>query len=126
MAGGSNELWGRWETDPDDATSLREYGRTFLEIRRDGTLDYSIHLPDKVSTIKLEYRIDGDTLITDQPSAPKEERTRFWLTDGKLVLLFESHEATYIRSKQHLSTVPGLGNLVDLMRRGAARLWPRR
>jgi hypothetical protein len=46
----------------------------------------------------LTFRIDGDTIITDQPSAPREEWTRFEIdTDGKLILWFSGEPATYVR-----------------------------
>jgi hypothetical protein len=46
----------------------------------------------------LTYRIDGDVLVTDQPSDPKEERTRFKITSAdKLVLEHEHRPSTYVR-----------------------------
>lgn len=55
--------------------------------RPDGTLAYIIwdEARHRSSFIVLTYRTEGDLLVTDQPSAPREERSRFIFTqDGKL------------------------------------------
>lgn len=78
-------LLGTWRTDPNDEWSRRTYGVVSLRFEADGTLVYAIHLPSKDQLMHLRYRVDGDILVTDQPSAPREERTRFFFTpDGRL------------------------------------------
>ena len=48
-----------------------------MEFGTDGSLTYSIHLADRTQILKLSYEVDGDTIWTDQPSAPRKESTRF-------------------------------------------------
>jgi len=49
----------------------------------------------------LTYRIEGDTIISDQPSHPREEKTKFSFTpEGKLVLIYGKNEVRqFIRLK---------------------------
>ena len=63
-----------------------------MEFHPDGTLQYSIELPDKTQIIKLTYSVLDDVIISKQPSSQKEERTRFSLVaDGTLKL---DHDGT--------------------------------
>jgi hypothetical protein len=81
------QLIGTWRTDPNDQWSLREYGDVSLRFEKDGTLFYTVHLPIKAQIMRLTYRVDGNRLVTDQPSSPREERTEFFFTsDGRLAV----------------------------------------
>jgi hypothetical protein len=80
-------LIGQWRTDPNDQTSLLTYGDVSLRFEKNGTLVYIAHLKDKEQIIHLTYRVTGSTLITDQPSSPREERANFSFTsDGRLAV----------------------------------------
>jgi hypothetical protein len=58
-----------------------------LVFTESGELRYIIHAEGKDQVMLLTYRIDRGTLVTNQPSDPKEERTEcFFTTDGKPVL----------------------------------------
>ena len=47
----------------------------------------------------LSYRIQGETLITNQPSKPKEEETKFKFTsDAELSLYFGGEESRYVKA----------------------------
>ena len=86
-------LLGRWLSAPGSAE------KTSLEFREDGHLDYTIRSDEKDQKIFLTYRVENNTLITDQPSHPNEERTPFMLTeDGKLVLVYGDQRSLYIRA----------------------------
>jgi hypothetical protein len=83
----STQLIGRWRTDPNDQTSLRDYGDVSLRFEKNGTLVYIVHLKNKEQIIRLTYRVVGSTLITDQPSSPREEHADFSFTsDGRLAV----------------------------------------
>ena len=87
MSNDGARLVGTWRTDPNDRWSLREYGEVSLRFERDGTLVYTVHLPTKEQIMRLTYRVDGNRLITDQPSSPREEQVEFSFTpDGRLVV----------------------------------------
>ena len=93
-----SRLLGAWRSDPEDFEAIREYGDVSLDFSRNGALTYTVHGEGKRRIILLTYRIEGDVLITDQPSEPKEQRTRFEITpSGKLALLYERRPSTYVR-----------------------------
>ena len=99
MTGSS--LVGVWETDPDDERSLREYGRVTLNFKPEGVLEYTIHTDGKRQIMLLTYRVDGGTLVTDQPSAPRLERTPCALMPDGRLRLGEGHlSTTYVRSER--------------------------
>lgn len=95
---GGNQIIGRWRSDPDDPEAIATYGDVLLDFSRNGALTYTIHAEGKRQIMLLTYRIDGDVLVTDQPSAPQEERTKFRVTpEGKLVLEHEHRPSRYVR-----------------------------
>lgn len=80
-------LIGTWATDPDDAAALRELGQVEMVFRPDGSLDYVLFEDGKKQIMKLVWTVDGDVLVTDQPSAPRIERTPFELIDHDTLVL---------------------------------------
>jgi hypothetical protein len=58
-----------------DATEDQQLEAAEMEFRDDGWLYYWIPASDRWQIMKLTYRTEGDVLITDQPSSPREERT---------------------------------------------------
>lgn len=94
------EFLGTWETDALDRESLRKFGRVTLEIKVNGRLIYTIHEQNKEQKIFLKYGTENGTLVTDQPSTPREERTPYSITpDGKLVLTHGNFTITCIRKR---------------------------
>lgn len=90
-------LEGGWRSDPTDDRGLRAFGQVEMWFRTDGTLTYTVHKTEKDEVSRLIYRVEGDVLVTDQPSAPREERTRFRIgEDGKLRLGESGAEAIYL------------------------------
>jgi hypothetical protein len=58
-----------------------------MAFRPDGTLQYSIDAGEKWQIIRLTYHVAQGQLVTDQPSAPREERTPYAFdADGLLIL----------------------------------------
>lgn len=92
-------LLGTWKSDPGDSAGAQEYGRVTLEFGADGTLLYISHGPDKDDVIRLTYTVERDFIVTNQPSQPRLERTRYRFTqDGRLILAFSGHESSYVRA----------------------------
>ena len=61
-----------------------------MEFFKDGRLEYSIINEDKIEIIKLIYKIENNYLITDQPSHPQIEKTKFNFTEqGYLELEYD-------------------------------------
>ncbi len=48
--------------------------------------------------MRMTWRTDGGHLVTDQPSAPREERTRYEVEGNQLVLRFGGFESRWLRS----------------------------
>jgi hypothetical protein len=94
-----DSLVGRWQRDPLDSESSRHYGEITLQFTSDGQLIYTEYLKGKRQISMLTYRVEGPFIVTDQPSAPREERTAFEFTDeGKLVLVFGGVKSVYVRA----------------------------
>lgn len=93
-----NKILGSWKLDPNDANSQQMYGSTSIEFKNTGELVYTIYLENKEQKIFMSYEIEGNLLITDQPSAPNREKTVFnILSDGKLELCFGGISSRYIK-----------------------------
>jgi hypothetical protein len=71
-----------------------------IDIRPDGTMDYVIIAPGKRQIMKLTYRIEGNEIVSNQPSAPKEERTKFWFENTYLVLMFAGERSEFRRASR--------------------------
>jgi hypothetical protein len=49
----------------------------------------------------LRYQLEGDVMVTDQVSEPREERTKYFLdSEGKLSLFFGGKKSTYVRASK--------------------------
>jgi hypothetical protein len=94
----AEDLVGKWMSDPGEVESIRNYGRVSLDFSDKGTLVYAIHASGKKEFIFLTWRVEGDVLVTDQPSAPKQERTKFSIDPGgKLSLLYADRRSVFVR-----------------------------
>jgi hypothetical protein len=86
-------LIGRWrQIGPasDESTSM--------EFTNDGKLIYSIHSAGKTRVINLVYEVSGDQLITDQPSNPRKEISKFYFEpSGILVLDYQGEKTRFSR-----------------------------
>jgi len=69
-----------------------------LEFLEDGRLAYAILTEHRTQIMRMTYRVDGEFVVTDQPSNPREERTRFlWDDSGALVLEFGGEQSRFTR-----------------------------
>lgn len=92
------QLIGKWKSDLDDPLTKANYGQVTQTFHEDGRLVYIIHSPAKDEVMRLVYRVDGDELVTDQPSAPAEHRTKFSFDDqGRLILDDQGERSRYVR-----------------------------
>jgi hypothetical protein len=95
----TNQLVGRWITDPTDDSNARRYGSVSMQFSADGNLTYTLHTENENRVMLLTYRVDGETIVSNQPSNPRQERTRFTITpDGKLVLTNNGIRTRYIKA----------------------------
>jgi hypothetical protein len=82
-----DRMLGRWRLVRADA-SLAFAPDVRMEFRNGGRLLYEFIAGGKVHVVKLLYRVDGETLRTDNPSAPHEATTNFRFGAGE-VLVFD-------------------------------------
>lgn len=67
-----------------------------LDFRADGALYYSIDAGNRWQVMKLVWRVQGGVIISDQPSAPREERTSFSFDEeGLLVAVFQGQSCWF-------------------------------
>ena len=80
----TSTLIGRWRLVRTDGPANFEH--VTMEFHSDGTLQYSIELPDRTQTMNLTYSVSDDVIISKQSSSPKEERRRvsLWWPMGHL------------------------------------------
>ncbi len=97
MSGINKQLIGIWVSDPEDINNINEYGYVTMEFTEDGKLQYAIEQQDKQQKIFMVYNVEGDILITDQPSHPREEKTKFEINDSNLTLYFGGRKSKYIK-----------------------------
>jgi hypothetical protein len=92
----ADPLTGRWVIDPSDISAVAELGHVEIEFNR-GRLRYEIHLADRKQVMLMTYRVEGDVLVTDQPSHLKPERTAFALQGDALTLAFGGVSSRFLR-----------------------------
>ena len=72
-----------------------------MEFESDGSLTYTIHTASSDQVIFLRYTIEGDVIVSDQPSAPREERTAYRImADDRLVMVYDGEESIFTRLAQ--------------------------
>jgi len=86
---------GQWRFLHADKKAPDQSG-VVITFDKQGGVTYEIKAQEKTQIIKLTYRIENSWVITDQPSSPRVERTRFQITPlGELVLEFEGTKSWY-------------------------------
>ena len=91
------KLEGRWVLDPSDTDAVAAFGKASAEFAN-GRLVYEVEEDGKLQIMLMTYRVEGQTLITDQPSHPRPERTRYSLGGDTLTLEFGGLTGRFIRA----------------------------
>lgn len=90
-------LLGRW------TNATGEAGEVVVEFSGDGHLTYSIRENGRIQKMLLTFTVADGLITTDQPSAPRVEKTRYRITeDGRLELNYNGEITTYVRATQEL------------------------
>jgi hypothetical protein len=85
-------LLGNWESADSDGQ------KTTIVFTPDGRLEFTFHGETSDQKMLLTYTVQGNVLVTNQPSKPREERTQFDFTEkGELVLIYDSEKTVYTR-----------------------------
>jgi hypothetical protein len=93
-----NRLIGPWKINPHDSNAVAEYGLATIEFRADGSLMYTIDTGHSDQIMQMTWRTERGELVTNQPSAPREERTRYEIEGNNLVLRLGGFESRWLRS----------------------------
>jgi hypothetical protein len=97
-----SELIGCWHLERDDGQTPQ----TEIQFCSDGRLLYSTLEGDRWQIIRLTWRVEGDMIISDQPSAPREERTFYELSpDGTLTLTNDGKQTRYRKGPKRAPVV---------------------
>lgn len=67
-------LHGRWRAVAPLPAGIEDHA---IEFTPAGEAVYSVFEHEGIARMLLTWRLEGDVLVTDQPSEPREERTRF-------------------------------------------------
>lgn len=93
-----NELIGIWDSDQSDIVTKNSIGKVTMTFTEDSQLLYNIDTGDEIQKINLIYKISGDTIISDQPSHPQVQKTKFKIENGnKLILEYEGEKTVFTR-----------------------------
>ena len=99
-------LIGIWKSDQGDEATKNSIGKVTMTFTEDGQLIYDIDAENKLQRMNMVYEISGDMIISNQPSHPQEQRTKFRIENvNKLILEFEGEKTMFIRASKK---VPGL------------------
>lgn len=94
----ANNLIGSWKVDLSHLPTVELYGgNATMEFKENGELIYLIEENNRIQAMLLTYEVDGDKLITDQPSMPGKETTVFTLDGDKLHLNHQGAISCFVR-----------------------------
>jgi hypothetical protein len=89
-------LFGKWRLTTTTAIDTAE--DTVSEFTPDGRLIYSITEGGKTGIMNLVYRTENGHIISNQPSHPREDRTKYaFAEDGTLILDYGGERTTFSR-----------------------------
>ncbi len=97
--GDDARLHGRWLLVRSEDPTMDVGEGVEMEFAADGKLTYTIKQNDRRQIMHLTYNVQGAEIVSNQPSAPAENRTRYGIDDqGELLLEFEGSRAWYRRA----------------------------
>jgi hypothetical protein len=105
LATNTNALLGCWHLRSADAR-LGLDDVVEMDFQPSGDLLYCIDAGPKWQVTRLRFRVEGETIVTDQPSHPGEERTGFELDNsGALVLDYGGLKAHFVKGTKRCPVV---------------------
>lgn len=101
-----DKLIGKWNSDQSDEATRISIGNVKMTFTKDGKLIYDINVGDKVERMNLVYKIHNDIIITDQPSHPQEQKSKFTIEENiKLILEFEGEKTVFLRTPKKVQSL---------------------
>jgi len=93
-----SRLLGTWTSDREDELTLSNLGNVRLTFSDSGDLIYDIIEEEKIQRINMIFWTEGNVVISDQPSHPKKERTKFEFEgERKLILEFGGERTVFLK-----------------------------
>ena len=93
-----SRLIGIWISDLADELTVSNPGSVRLTFSDSGDLIYDVMDGEKIQRINMIFWTEGNIVISDQPSHPKKERTKFeFESDRKLILEFGGERTVFLR-----------------------------
>jgi transcriptional/translational regulatory protein YebC/TACO1 len=87
-----------WQLVKSEGSLETEDGVT-MTFTPDGKLVYVVHQDQSDQIMNLVFSVNGDCIVTNQPSSPRPESTKFWFDDeGQLVLDYGGSKAWFARA----------------------------
>ncbi len=91
-----SRLLGTWRLVECNEPSFKGELGTSVTFEEEGRMTYTFHQKERDQIVPLTYKLLGPLLVTNQPSDPREEWTRFRFDEaGQLVLEFEKTTAVF-------------------------------
>lgn len=87
------ELFGHWQLI-DDQAGVDQGEGVEMTFHPDGRLEYAIREEDRIGIMNLVWHVEGDLIVTDQPSTPKQERTRYFFRSPDVLVLESADGST--------------------------------
>jgi len=87
------ELFGHWRLI-DDQGGVDQGEGVGMTFYFDGRLEYAIREEDRVVIMNLLWHVEGGVIVTDQPSTPKQERTRYFFRSPDVLVLESADGST--------------------------------
>jgi hypothetical protein len=92
-------LLGKWRIDPTDEPSIQMYGDIEMDFDARGNLKYAIASDAGQQVMLMTWRVEGNCIVTDQPSHLREERSLFELSpEGVLTVAFGGVSTRFLRA----------------------------
>ena len=96
---------GIWNSDQSDETTKSSIGKVTMTFTEEGLLIYDIDAEGKLQRMNMVYKVSGDNIISDQPSHPQEQRTKFNIDNEKLTLEFGGQKTVFVRAPKKVSSL---------------------
>ncbi|MGC4022969.1 MAG: hypothetical protein QM734_14010 [Cyclobacteriaceae bacterium] len=91
-------LFGKWTTDKNDKLTVDFLGDVTMTFTPKGELIYEIKEGERLQIINMTFWTEDNYIISDQPSHPKKEKTKYSFgTDEYLILEFQGQTAKLIK-----------------------------
>jgi len=93
-----DRLFGKWTTDKNGKLTVDFLGDVTMTFTTKGELIYEIKEDDRLQIINMIFWTEDNYIISDQPTHPKKEKTKYSFgTADSLILEFEGQTTRLIK-----------------------------